>query len=652
MGVQFGHWNFNQGPIDPGYWDKVQSAIAPHGPDGRGDYSERGLFIHYRAMHSTKESRRETQPHVFSSGSVLLWDGRLDNRDELVRDLGYAAGDQPTDLELIAAAYQQQDTNSFARLVGDWALAVWNPNDRCLILTKDPIGTRPLYYSLANNQVRWSTLLEPLVELAESRFRLEPDYLAGWLSLFPATHLTPYVGISSVPACTFVRIQYGRLTTTKYWDFDTAKKIRYDSDQDYEEHFRAVFREAIRRRLRSDACVLAELSGGMDSSSIVCVADRILESRGSDAYGLVTVSYYDDSEPAWDERPYFTMVEQQRGRVGCHIDLGRMTAFEFRTASDHYWATPGSDARMAQITEELRTYMRSHGSRVILSGIGGDEFTGGVPTPAPELADLLARAKFGKLAHRLKVWALLKRTPWLHLLGETIRPFSPPAFVPAAKQREPAPWLLSGFISRHAKTLRGYQHRLKFSGPLPSFQENLATLEAMRRQISCTPPETFCERRYPYLDRDFLEFLFAIPREQLVRPGQRRSLMRRALAGIVPDPLLNRKRKAFVARSPRMAIANHRQQLVEMSREMICDLLGIVDPRAFRQALEAAGSGQHVAIVPLLRTLELESWLRNLRERGILDEAFAPMSLGRRAVTGANHAGFPRSTESQLRKNS
>ena len=86
------------------------------------------------------------------------------------------------------------------------------------------------------------------------------------------------------------------------------------SDAEYEEHFRSVFAQSVRRRLRSDSPILAELSGGMDSSSIVCMADEII-SRGQLATPrLDTLSYYDDSEPNWNERPYFSQVEEKRGR--------------------------------------------------------------------------------------------------------------------------------------------------------------------------------------------------------------------------------------------------------------------------------------------------------------------------------------------------
>jgi asparagine synthetase B (glutamine-hydrolysing) len=162
--------------------------------------------------------------------------------------------------------------------------------------------------------------------------------------------------------------------------------------------------------------------------------------------------------------------------------------------------------------------------------------------------------------------------------------------------------------------LTGYDHRLKLFGPLPSFQENISVLDVLRRQLACTaiPSEPPYEQRYPYLDRGLLEFIYAIPRRQLVRPGQRRSLMRRALLGMVPDEILNRKRKAFVVRSPMTSISKEWDTLAEMSRHMVMASLGIIDSTILAEALDNARNGKEGPIVPLIRTVGIEHWLNTL----------------------------------------
>ena len=625
MSVQYGRWNWEGQPPAPDYLEKVSAALAPYGPDSSEAYSKGDVDILFHAFHTTKESRREKQPYVSPSGAVITWDGRLDNRAELRSDLRDAATTDSTDVALVSAAYDKWSTDCFAKLVGDWALSIWNSNTHSLILAKDPIGTRHLYYSFDDNQVTWSTILEPLVLFLGKTFALNEEYVAGWFYMFPSAHLTPCVGIHSVPPSSSVLLRPGKHTVRKYWDFDPHKRIRYRTDREYEEHFRTVFAEAVRRRLRSDRPILAELSGGRDSSSIVCMADAVVARGAAETPRLDTLSMYDDSEPNWNERPYFTKVEEKRARVGWHINMGVQDQQEIAALQptseiprDCCLANPCTDGRSSA---QFRACLESQGNRVVLSGIGGDEVMGGVPTPTPELEDFLATAQFGRLAHQLKAWALQMKKPWFHLLFGAVRGFLPDTLVGVPEYIRPAPWLQSDFVKHYWGALTGYPFRVKLLGPLPTFQENVAALEALRRELACSalPLEPPYEKRYPYLDRDLLEFMYAAPREQLVRPTKRRSLMRRALVGIVPDEILNRKTKAFVSRSPLVAISSGWAQFVGKTQNMLSGSLGIVDSERLYATLQKARRGEEVPIVTLMRTIQIEGWLNFLRALGIVN---------------------------------
>jgi asparagine synthase (glutamine-hydrolysing) len=108
MSVQFGRWNFEGQPPAPDYIEKVSAILAPYGPDSNESYSNDGLSILYRAFHTTKESHREVQPHTCPSGAVLTWDGRLDNRTDIISELRDSL--QPshsTDVAIVAAAYER-----------------------------------------------------------------------------------------------------------------------------------------------------------------------------------------------------------------------------------------------------------------------------------------------------------------------------------------------------------------------------------------------------------------------------------------------------------------------------------------------------------------------------------------------------------------
>src|SRR6266550_4927097 len=185
MSVQFGRWNFEGQPPAADYIERVSATLAPYGPDSNEAYSKGGVKILYRAFHTTRESRRETQPHISPSGAVITWDGRLDNRAELISDLRDSLTIASTDVAIVAAAFEKWGVGCFAKLIGDWALSIWNPNNRSLTLAKDPIGTHHLYYSLDKDHVTWCTILDSLVRFAGKAFAICEEYLAGWFSYLP-----------------------------------------------------------------------------------------------------------------------------------------------------------------------------------------------------------------------------------------------------------------------------------------------------------------------------------------------------------------------------------------------------------------------------------------------------------------------------------
>lgn len=421
-------------------------------------------------------------------------------------------------------------------------------------------------------------------------------------------------------------------TITKYWDFDPGKRIRYRTDAKYEEHFRSALATAVQRRLRSDRPVLAELSGGMDSSSIVCMADLVLGQGHANCPRLDTITWYDESNPNWGELPHFTKVEEKRGRIGHHIDFTSLkkddsqTPFGAEFLSDCFAATPIPNSRQSEFFKQNATYIRSQGYRVTLSGIGG-EFTGdGVPTPTPEFQNLLARVRFVTLSRQLTAWAAKMRKPRLPLLWEAVQGFF---FVPAdvPKEMYSAPWLHSGFVRRNRAALHGYPFRVKLFGPLPNFQHNLRTLNIHRKLLALytLQRELLHEVRYPYFDRDFLEFMYAIPCEHIVRMGQRRFLMKHALVGIVPDEILKRKKKEIVPQERPKNVPAERTSaewpsLVEIGQQIVGSSAGIIDPNRFLEALQKVRRNEEVPLDSLKRTLTLESWLRRLTTEQVIGD--------------------------------
>jgi asparagine synthetase B (glutamine-hydrolysing) len=150
------------------------------------------------------------------------------------------------------------------------------------------------------------------------------------------------------------------------------------------------------------------------------------------------------------------------------------------------------------------------------------------------------------------------------------------------------------------------------------------------------------ERRYPFLDQGLIEFILSIPRDQLLRPGERRSLMRRALKGLVPDEILSRKTKGTVSRRPLLAIANDWNQLGDILDDSVMAQHGFVDQHKLRDALLAAKGGDAPQLLRLLSTISLELWLRDMARRGLLSLSDSTRAKDLTvARTGLRTAGAP-----------
>lgn len=451
MSVEFGLWNFRQNSIDPMQIQRVRKMFSAYACDGESEYTDDEVALLHLPFHVTPESESERQPFLTDSGKSLLWDGRLDNRQELIESLRETLREDLSDAAIAAVAIESWGTCGLKKLVGDWALSLWDPKERVVLLAKDFLGTRSLFYTVEENCFMWSTLIDPLLLAMRRPLQLQEEYLAGWLSHFPATHLTPFAGVHSVPPAAYVVFRPNAVTVHQYWTFDSNNRIRYRDDRDYEDHFRNVFSEAVRRRLRATAPVLAELSGGMDSSSIVCMADHVMAQGSSGTPRLDTISSFDDSEPNWNEAPFFGKVEERRGRAGHHVALDFGKHWHPLFDPNVFAGTPGFGCNLND-NAVYESHIVSGRYRVLLQGTGGDEVLGGVPTPLPELADLFVSARVSFFLRRLLVWAIAQRIPMLQLAGGTIRLFLPTSL----SRRSPArpTWLTPQFARRNARALK------------------------------------------------------------------------------------------------------------------------------------------------------------------------------------------------------
>lgn len=610
MTAHFGIWNFDGKEIDCGTLARAWTLLRTYLGLEAQVIQKRSLAILFDAS-GTNARPIAGLPH--ENRPWIFWDGRLDNREELRRFARMVPG-PGTDTNVLRSMYEHLGTEAFPQIVGDWAISFLHQATPELILAKDFVGARPLFYRVRANSVMWSTILEAMVFVADPPPALSEEYLAAWLSYFPESHRTPYRDIFCVPPASFVRITPDRIAVERYWSLESARPLRYRSDAQYEEHFVSVFREAVRRRISSAGPVLAELSGGMDSSSIVCMADSLVsESAGFPR--IDTVTYFDPAESNWDELPYARKVEEQRGRTGYHIEIGPEQGVPTGSASSCFRAVPISTYDRSSSATVFDRIVSEGGYRVMLSGLGGDEVLGGVPTPFPELADLLVRFRAYQFLRQSFRWALAKKKPLIDLWRSSFICFVSRFERDKSPAQQVWAWLNPDFYQRNHQHLHVHPARFRFFGPLPSLQANALALEVLSRQLSCAVASKPADHewRYPFLDRDLVLFCSSIPREQILRPSQRRSLMRRSLAGLVPREILERKRKAYVSRAVAKILEAEWLRL-NQSASFRSEEMGIVDSRSLAVAIEQSLHGQSDPSVPILRIIVLEQWLRDLSE--------------------------------------
>jgi asparagine synthase (glutamine-hydrolysing) len=621
MSVQAGIWNFDRKPVDRRLIATLSDSLRQQGPDGESSHVDGPIALLYRPFHTTAQSRRENQPYVSRRGFVFTWDGRLDNHDDLAADLRADLGAQATDVAIVASAFERWENDCFRHFVGDWAVSVWRPNQHELIFATDHMAIRHIFYSLKPGFIWWSTDLAPLVLLSSDKFRVDDNYIAGYFANSPGSHLTPYQGVCQVPAGSFVHIRNGESSSTRYWEVRSRSQIRYKTDNEYEEHFRYVFRQSVSRRLRSDSVVLAELSGGLDSSSIVCMADDILAKEGRQTPRVDTISNIDVTEPSADDWIFISKIEEKRRGIGIHIDTSGYSDHA-TFANPEFTSLPGHLGVGASIEAKRSAVIEAGGYRVVLSGIGGDELLGGVPNPSPYLADLFVQAKLPTLAKDLMAWSLAKRRPWMQLLINALLDSLPASLAQLfAKEARVEAWLKRGFAKRTRMAILQLGVEERCGLWMPSRRAYASTVASLANQMSKFSPSSLSsgECRYPYLDKDFVEFILSIPAAQLLRPGERRSLMRRSLKALVPSDILTRKTKQVDGRTPVLALQNNWNELNRVFDSPLSSSLGFVERDYFIAALHAASIGKFTHLVRLLKAVALEFWLQDLVARRLLD---------------------------------
>ncbi|HZE70024.1 MAG TPA: asparagine synthase-related protein [Pyrinomonadaceae bacterium] len=620
MSLIGGIHHFDNMPVDSDVIINFGVSLDSNDPDEVRDVRTASVRMVYRPFHTTRESHLETQPFVSSEGHVLAWDGRLDNRRELLALLHNELNTDHTDVAIVMAAYLKLGIEFLPRLIGDFAISLWDAKRRTLLLARDAIGPRPLYYHADSDRVIWSSELKPLLDASRTTLEVNDEYVAGYITRGPDPKLTPYKNIFSVPPGEVAIIRNGQLRVQRFWALNPNYEIRYKTDAQYEEHFYQLFRESVRSRLRVQGPVWAMLSGGLDSSAIVCMADDILQSGEGEASKLETVSFVYDASRSSDERNYISSVEDKRRRQGLHLrdeDYPPLASFPELNQLDF----PDFLDCFPDLHTGLCAAMRSDGARVLLTGHGGDEMLGSNPSPSPEIGDLLVQWRFLGLHHSLRKWSAALNRPYLELLWRDGIMSVLPAKIQLSCRAKPyaslPPWFDTNFVKRMNLEERNLGPKDVFGFSLPSERDQVVGFLSILRMTSKAAYRARggIEASHPYLHRPLIEFLQAIPFQQRVQPGETRVLMRRALRNLLPDKVLKRKGKKGPDEALFRALARQWPRLRPIFENARVCSNGYMNPQALLKALERARHGCEPYSFAIIQTLSLECWLRALERR-------------------------------------
>jgi len=581
-------------PVTRGTVAKMAAAVAHRGPDRRGEWSEGAVGLGHCMLHTTPEALGEAQPVVWQrEGIALVADARIDNREELRALLGSRVSPSPSDSELIAAAYLRWGTECVQRLIGDFAFAVWNSRDRSLFCARDPMGVRPFYYIATERLFAFGSELKAILTIPGATATIDEEQVAlylGWSQ--DDRSRTIFRELMRLPAGHTLLVTADRVKVQRYWHPESSPDVRFGSDGEYVAAFRDRFSTAVTACLRGIEPLGATLSGGLDSSSIVCMSRRL---RGRDAPPLQTFSVTFPSLPEKelrliDERQFVETVIGGGG-IEPHFVRGDGTS-PLRDIRRLLWHLdePHSSPNLFLHCAMFES-AQQNGVRVFLDGFDGDSAVShgfgrltaltradDLDTLEVQLRDFSAHHQkgvglalreyvlphLGELARRGDYLAWFRMASRLarrfHLSRRELakdyglRPLIPPALRARSRSLRPGDLTarellqpgLSRTLEQHvrrsaaaelrrppASEREGHLHGLL----QPGYQTALEVADKSAAAFGVEP-------RYPFFDRRLIEFCIGLPEEQKFDKGWPRLLFRRAMEGILPPEIQWRSWKA------------------------------------------------------------------------------------------------------------
>ena len=547
---------------------------------------------------------------------AFVFDGRLDNRKELIADLrSHGATAESRDSELALAAYEAWADDSAAKLVGDYAFGLWDGVRHRLLCVRDPLGVRPLYVLRGTDFVGFATQLRQVRAAREETPAIDLEFIADRVAHGvdrADAERTPYCGVSRLKPGHRLVVEHGRVRTERYWQWIAREETSVPQDWEYVERFRGTLFEAVESRMRGAGRVWSDLSGGLDSSSVVSIAaERNCGSR------LSTVSVVFKESTLSDEREWADTVARAHGVEQHYIDGDSHHPLSLLRDAVEYWEEPHAAAAFFAVHQEYSRLLGSTDVPTLLTGIGAEAVVMSKRQSPLHLADLLRAGRFVHLWRELDRWQRVRKTPLSNLVWRyCLRPLMTRPLVSYDWQQETHDWIERDFARRWDLKARARNAGMPSTCRSVAGQWHIEAVGRIAGFLLRGYLEKACDIRYPFLHRPLVELALSTPWSLKVVPGEPKPLLRRAMRGVLPERIRRRTQDASTGHAVYAGMRKEWPVLEQLVASSMLVELGVVNRERLQAALHLARQGHALNLGGLVSTLTLDAWLQYAGHKG------------------------------------
>lgn len=539
-------------PVSPDTVDRMAGTLRHRGPDDEGRFVEDDVGLGFRRLAILDLTNAGHQPMESPDGqAVIVFNGQIFNYVELrqeLRQLGHEFH-STGDTEVLLHAYLQWGPECLSRLNGEWAFMVWDRRTRTLFGARDRFGIKPMYRLATGGYIAWASEIKALLALPGYRPAINWTTAGAYLrdGVMDHTGGTFFQGIESVPAAhAFVVDRSGEERRWRYWALPEPEAGSAPNDP--AETFADLFEDAVRIRLRSDVPVGICLSGGLDSTAIICAAERTRRAPGWDGNPISAFLYH---HPDFDERRYVeATVAQTQARLHClEIDHQEIWELAERVVRAH---DEPVHTLTALVGYELMGMIARAGIRVVLNGQGADEILAGYSSFfLDSWCTHLSRG------HPLRAWRQIRSYTKQHGGSGTRLALS--ALRRAVQgQFQSATWYRK--LAHHYHLRQALRNGWLVGAALPSSDAVAMPIplqldQVLRRATTVDPLPLYLrvedrnsmansvEVRLPFLDYRLVELAFRVGPEWKIRGPWNKVLLREAMRDRIPEIVRTRPDK-------------------------------------------------------------------------------------------------------------